>query len=186
MIRRINLFGGPGAGKTGLAQYLADELAQHRAKIMLVQEFAKYLAITNDIPEGWDQWHIWSEQQWSEYRWLKKNRMNHIVTDSPVFLASCYGEFNSAPGWKLLQEASDVYDIDYPALNIYLQRYDAHHEEHGRWQNLAEAKKIDEFVMARLLETKREFQVFGTLERPRILEYVVSSLGLPPKPPVQC
>lgn len=186
MIRRINLFGGPGAGKTALAAWLFYEFKRRRVNVEHVQEYAKILAHRKTPPKGWDQWHIWNKQQRREYEVLREDRVAYTITDSPVFLASCYGEFNKAPGWQQLQIASDLFDKEFPPLNIYLERCDGIYVKEGRFQDLEQAKKIDRFVLSRLKKTKRKFYRFGTLKRAEkkiFLTFVLEQLGIPYKIP---
>lgn len=186
MIRRINLFGGPGAGKTGLAAWLFYEFKRRRVNVELAQEFAKILAHRKTPPKGWDQWYIWNKQQRREYEVLREERVTYTITDSPVFLASCYGEFNKAPGWKQLQKASDLFDAEFPALNIYINRCDKIYVQEGRFQDLQQAKQIDRFVLSRLKKTKRKFYRFGGLkqaEKKALLTFILGQLGIPYKIP---
>lgn len=181
MIRRINIFAGAGAGKTTLAGWLFTQFKMRKVDVELVQEFAKILVYEEKPPVGWDQWIIWNEQMKYEYRMLRENKVQYTISDSPLFLASCYGEINQTPGWELLQKASDLFDEEFPPFNIFLERVDEAYTAQGRWQDLAGAKKLDAFILSRLLKTGREFHTFSILDMDKILDCLIKALRIPKK-----
>lgn len=61
MIRRINLFGGAGCGKSCLASKLFADLKAKNYKIELVQEWIKPWAYDGRFPKSWDQFYVFAQ-----------------------------------------------------------------------------------------------------------------------------
>lgn len=180
MIRRINLFAGAGAGKSTLAAWLFAHLKlAHYKRIELIQEFIKKMAIKGYTPSGWDQWHIWNKQQRREEDVLRDFKIYHTITDSPTFLAASYAKYFNSPYGHLLIEAANIYDNEYPSLNIFLERNPATYDKDGRYQDLEAAKELDAFILGQLISSGREFKTFRVNQRQRILKYVMSKLPNP-------
>lgn len=164
MIRRICLYGGPGAGKTvEAAKIFAAMKIQHR-KIELVQEWIKMWAYEKKVPESFDQVYIFSKQQRAEDRVLRRQLVDYIVSDSPIFLSACYAKKFQTPGWKQLMELSDIFDEYFPPLHINVLRGSKPYKSEGRYQSEAEAIEIDNFVKRQLVETGKTFHSFETVD----------------------
>lgn len=174
MIRRICLYGGPGAGKTvEAAKIFAAMKIQHR-KIELVQEWIKMWAYEKKAPESFDQVYIFSKQQRAEDRVLRQHRVDYIVSDSPIFLSACYAKKFQTPGWRQLMELSDIFDEYFPPLHINVLRGSKPYDPEGRYQTEQQAHEIDAFVKQQLVETGKPFYSFETVE----IDVLNSLLGI--------
>ncbi|NJO64448.1 MAG: AAA family ATPase [Richelia sp. RM2_1_2] len=147
----VNLFGGPGCGKTGVGWSVAGELKRLGYKIEFVPEYVKDIVYddTSDktMNEGFssgrlsDQQHIFSEQ----HRRLKRvsNKVDIVITDGPLFNSIVYsgkGEDNKHFHSLVMHEFNK-----YDNLNYLLKRSTIYKQE-GRYQDEAGAIAVDEEV----------------------------------------
>lgn len=142
MIRRINLFAGPGCGKSTLSAYLFHELKEAGVSVELVREFIKDWAYDDIKPRSFDQFYIMGEQMRREDIPLR-NGVRLIVTDSPILLGSLYSNDNIS---SITQNTVRLFDEEYTPLNIVLGRDDKRFKQEGRWQNLDESKIVDKKI----------------------------------------
>jgi len=144
----VNIFGGPGAGKSTLAAVVFAGLKEQQCNCELVTEFAKDLVWSEQKLD--DQIYIFGEQYHRLH--VLRDKVDVIVTDSPLLLSSVYGKqvlsSRLYPAFDLL-----VYQtfLDMDNFNVYLHRNNPYHTV-GRTQTLDEAEKIDDRVMAYLLK----------------------------------
>lgn len=141
----VNLFGGPGTGKSTKAMILAGELKTQGISTEFVHEFAKDLT--------WEQRHmalafqpyIAGKQQYHVHRLL--GQVDIVVTDSPYLLSAIYkGDgYTNFLGNHLI---SCFKQLD--TVNIFLKRDSSLHpyNEEGRGQTEEEAIKIDNKILS--------------------------------------
>jgi hypothetical protein len=140
---RINLYAGPGAGKSTTAAMLFGKLKVLGYSIELVSEYVKAWAIEKRNVIGFDQIYLMGKQLHYEHRFLS-NGIQHIVTDSPVLLSACYTKAfypNLYVASNHMEGIIAEYEREYPSINIFLNRQDKEYKEEGRWQTHEEAKK---------------------------------------------
>lgn len=137
MTKIINLFAGPGAGKSTTAAGIFYELKQKGILIELVTEVAKDLV--------WSQRHqcircqplIFGKQLYRIERLIDK--VDYIVTDSPFLLSALYGQ--ALYPASFITAVADIFKT-FNNLNFFLLR-NKPYVEVGRMQNETEAKGID-------------------------------------------
>ena len=153
---RINLYCGPGGGKSTTAAWLFSELKRRHASVELVTEYVKSWATMGKKVNEFDQIYLFGKQMQYEFRFLS-NGIKNIVTDSPLLLSSYYAhlyapDLNIAePLCKLARE----YEKKYPSFNIFLDRKDKPYTQAGRYQTYEEAKQLDAIMRHNLM---REFE----------------------------
>lgn len=131
----INLYGGPGTGKSTVAAAVFAELKWRGHNAELVQEIAKdhvwegHLNILNN------QDALFGEQHRRIWRLIDK--VDYIVTDSPLLLQMHY-----APGDTALHDLILDRHNRYDNLEVFLNRKKAYNPK-GRTQDEEEAKEID-------------------------------------------
>ena len=178
MIRRINLYGGPGAGKSTTAAELFAKLKRMGVNIELVTEYVKSWAVLNRVVQPLDQILLLGKQTNYEHRFLSHGT-DHTVTDSPVFLGACYADFYAGEVGLGPHIASihAIYEKEYPSLNIYLDRGDKPYDPQGRYQSYEDALALDKFIRRRLEEEKISFKVMKFDEPDAILELVLDKIN---------
>ena len=142
----INLFGGPGTGKSTTAAGLFYEMKKMRVEVELVTEYAKDMT--------WEQRHsILSDQLYmlaKQHRRVARleGKVDWVITDSPLLLGMVYRPveyYASFDSFSL--EVFNAYDN----YNILLGR-DFEYQAIGRNQTAEEAIEVDN-VMEALLHT---------------------------------
>lgn len=86
----INLFGVPGAGKSTGAAYIFSQLKMHGVNAELITEFAKDKVWEENHEVFKNQAYIFGKQSFKMSRC--KNKVDVIVTDSPLLLSAFYNE----------------------------------------------------------------------------------------------
>lgn len=95
MAKVISLFAGPGAGKSTCAAYIFSQLKAKGYSVELVREYIKDWAWEKRIPSTYDQFYILGKQIRRESFLLDK--VDVLITDSPVWLCGYYAEELSPP-----------------------------------------------------------------------------------------
>lgn len=138
MTKIINLFGGPGAGKSATAYTLAGEMKCRGMNMELVQEYIK-----EGVWEGRSekffaaQEYIFAKQNWKLSRLI--GEVDYIVTDSPLLLSLIYKDNSYPPSFdEFCMNTFNKYDN----INFFIERQKDYNQA-GRFQTLKEAKLID-------------------------------------------
>ena len=84
----INLYGGPGSGKSTCAAYIFSQLKMHGINAELVTEFAKDKVWENNTEVFKNQAYLFGKQSYRISRC--KCKLDVIVTDSPLPLCIFY------------------------------------------------------------------------------------------------
>ena len=165
---RVNLLGGPCAGKSTTAAWLFSQLKLALVSVELINEYVKSWAYEGRKIHTYDQVYLIGKQMQYEYRFLK-NGCKNIVTDSPVCLSVVYAEPKLKPA---LRKLTDVYEMEFPSVNIFLQRGNKTFVQEGRYHNLEQAKMIDDLI----LEQIPGLHCFDYQDRDAILKFVLSKI----------
>ena len=145
----INLFAGPGAGKTTCAWEIASKLKKLGYVTEYVSEYAKELVWDGreDLLVGTveNQRAVYNEQKRRIDRLIGK--VDFVVTDSPPLLSKTYLK---EPDAQFEQEM--VTDFNkYHNFCIFIER-GAHYEKEGRLQTVDQAKALDNDIKNMLTE----------------------------------
>ena len=147
MSKIINLFGGPGIGKSSIAAGLTYKLKKKHITCDNPYEFPKMLAWDENHSAIRDQLYVLANQ----HRGIVKSygKVDYIILDSPILLSLVYRNYyrsNEYPA-TLYSDSFDnmVLDIhnQYDTLNIVLNRSEGIHNEKERYQNLEQSKDLD-------------------------------------------
>lgn len=171
MIKRINLIGGPGSGKSTMAAYIFAKLKMQGKSIELVQEYVKLWAYEKTVVKPGDQIGIFAEQHRRELIPLRNN-VGVIITDSPLCLCAFYGQDTMKNDWELIWLLAKAHDRDYESLNIFLERPKVPYQQCGRYQTETEALKADEEIK-HFLNTFRVPYTTHSQENPETLVAIV-------------
>lgn len=172
----VNLFGGPGCGKSTGAAYIFARLKGRGVKVELVTEFAKDL--TWDKSEGLaDQAYVFGNQFHRLYRCARAG-VQVVVTDSPLLFSLVYRQPNEGPFGDEFAAYVRTCHRYFANLNFLITRRKPY-EQTGRIETEEEAKVRDRAI-ADLLEAElpSEFtRVDGlVLGYETVVEAVVRSL----------
>lgn len=156
MIRRINLYAGPGTGKSTTAAWLFSMLKRRSFSVELVQEIVKGWAIERKPIKPFDQAVLFGKQLNSEYHNLAHG-IDLVVTDSPILLSSVYSDMNNPElgfGASFKQIAVE-FEKQFPAINVILRRnVDKHpYNTQGRYQTLEQAGHLDRIIETAVRDT---------------------------------
>lgn len=133
----INLFGGPGVGKSSLAAEVFSRLKGHNIDCELVIEHAKILTWSKRQGELACQPYVFGKQL--KMMHVLKGQVDFVVTDSPLLLSAFYSANNWPMSFK--QSVIDIFN-GYNNINYRLTRTKPYNPN-GRNQTLDEAVQID-------------------------------------------
>lgn len=160
-MRVVNLWAGPGAGKSTTAAGLFHLLKVAGERCELVTEYAKDLVY--ERRDMTDQLMILAQQN-RRLRRLQDN-VEWVITDSPIplGLAYCSGEWNSPWFHHAVQSVFHLYDN----INIRIRRVKPY-QAYGRNQTEDEARKLDDRIEELLAESADSWDEFdGDVNAPR-------------------
>lgn len=132
----VNFFAGPGTGKSTMAATVFSQLKWNGINCELVTEYAKDKVWENSIHILDNQLYIFAKQYHKMYR--LRDKVDVIITDSPLLLSLIYGDQKSKAFNDLVIEKFHEFDN----LNYRLQRRKSYMTQ-GRMQTEDEAKQID-------------------------------------------
>jgi deoxyadenosine/deoxycytidine kinase len=156
MSKVINLFGGPGVGKSSIAAGLIHKLKKKHISCDAPYEFPKVLAWDNNKEAIKDQLYVLANQ----HRGIAKSygKVDYIVVDSPIILSMVYKDYynnpQKSPSCLYLEEFDNLIlkmHNYYDNVNIVLVRSkDGEHNEKERYHNLNESIELDTTIVGTL------------------------------------
>jgi hypothetical protein len=160
MSKLINLFGGPGIGKSGIAAGITYKMKKKHIKVNNPYEFPKRLAWDNNIPAISDQLYVFANQ----HRGIAEcyGKVDYIVIDSPILFSTIYHRYYTK-GYPAEMYGKVFHDmvIDlhrrYGSINILLERGVTIHNDDERFQNYKQSVEIDTLCKNVLDETRTPY-----------------------------
>lgn len=151
----INLFGGPGIGKSVLAARLFVEMRCARKRVELVTEYAKGLVYSGDTFDLENQLYMLAQQDRQLHR--LNGKVDYAITDSPLPLGLLYAQGRCQSDWfeKAVWGAFNAYDN----VNYVLERVWPY-EPYGRYQTEGEAREIDDKLRGLLIDRRVPFRSY--------------------------
>ena len=135
----INLFGAPGAGKstTAAGLFFKMKICKTIGSVELVTEFAKDLVYAGRFKELNNNQIYVTVKQYSRMERLR-NKVDYIITDSPLILGAIYKPNNYFKSYdSLLNELHESFD----SINIVINRV-KEYKNYGRMQTEKESDEI--------------------------------------------
>ena len=174
---RINLFAGPGAGKSTTSAWIFAELKKKGYSVELVSEYVKGWAISNRPVVGFDQVYLLGKQMQYEWR-LIANGIKTIVTDSPILLSACYAKLycEELNIHSHMEAIVAEYEKRNPSINIFLNRDNKPYKTEGRYQSENQAKELDLIVRDTLNRLTIPYTEFSFYNEQGILKHVIDNL----------
>lgn len=152
----INLFGGPGIGKSTLASELFSTMKKMNYDVEITQEYPKILAWEKNISSLTDQLYVLANQHRNISRIY--NQVKYIIVDSPILLSNIYFEKYSDKNEYPTNFYNDILNEfvvklfkKYENINFLLSRNDEFFNQSGRLQDLNESKNIDDEIKKTLI-----------------------------------
>ena len=148
----INLFGGPGIGKSTQAAGLYHKMKKEGISVEMPYEFPKVLAWDKSFNAVKDQLYVLANQHRNIVRTY--GQVDYIIVDSPIMLSLVYKDrYNEEPeypssfyGYKFDEFIVDLHKR-YDSINIVLERDDNMFKSEGRFQDLENSKAIDDDIV---------------------------------------
>lgn len=147
----INLFAGPGTGKSTTAAALFSLMKWQKKNVQLVQEYAKQIC--------WEQnYDLLNDQLWitaNQCRRISRliGKVDYIITDSPVLIGYAYCDKNDKELLNLIVSRHNKQNN----LNIFLNRKKQYNPK-GRVQTEQQAKDKDNEILNILKELKIDYK----------------------------
>ena len=147
MSKIVNIFGGPGIGKSTIAAGVTYQLKKNHISCDQPYEFPKLLAWDENHSAIQDQLYVLANQ----HRGIVKSygKVDYIVLDSPILLSLTYRNYYKGIDYpsSLYGESFDKMVLDihnqYENINIVLSRCNGKHSDVERFQNLEESIELD-------------------------------------------
>ena len=140
----INLYGGPGTGKSTFSSLLYSTMKLKHMDVELVREYVKDWVWEGRTPSKWDQIYIAGKQTHKEA--ILYNKVKYIITDSPYMLGAFYEmKFTKQDTVlsALLRFRSFAENNDVKYVDVLLPRPEKYQSK-GRYQSKKQAIKLDE------------------------------------------
>lgn len=142
----VNLFSGPGAGKSTAAAYIFARLKSKHIDTELVGEVAKELIYLGNEVQLVNQPKILG-CQYGKLVDLKRNKIQVAISDAPLAMQLVYCQ--DKPYYKEIEAFSRVLNSEFDNINIFIRRCNPY-QTYGRVHSEAEAlvldKKIKDFM----------------------------------------
>ena len=152
----VNLFGAPGAGKSTGAAYIFSKIKMAGVNAELVTEFAKDKVWEESKEVFNNQIYIFGKQSFKISRVM--NKVDVIITDSPIILSSFYNSDET------IQEELDALVMktfnSYNNMNYFIERVKPYQEK-GRFQTEEESAQIADEVSTLLDEKEVDYEVIA-------------------------
>lgn len=145
----VNMFAGPGSGKSTTAAGLFYQLKIRGINCELVTEYAKHVTWRENFSTLKNQIYVFAKQH--DKMFHLKDKVDVIITDSPIVLGLSYCDFNKVSP-SLVNLVLDEFNRDEQVnLNYFMNRVNPYSSK-GRSQTEAEAK-LKDVEMIELLNT---------------------------------
>jgi hypothetical protein len=159
----INLFGGPGIGKSTQAAGLYAMMKRNNMSVELTSEFPKVIVWEKNHSAIRDQLYITANQHRNISRLY--GQVEYIIIDSPILFGLVYkGRYGDGYPENLYGDSFDTFIIDlfkkYDNINILLHRNDAGFQKDGRFQDLEESKRVDKELKELMVSNDIDFHEY--------------------------
>jgi len=176
----VNLFGGPGSGKT----VKQSDLFSYMKKIGLDCERVDETAKVYVRRKKWDELNNQYMLSKKYYETIKayEHEVNFIILDASLLIGLYHNEtneYNTSDKEKTKQKILEYYN-SFSNVNIFLNRKGIDYEENGRIETMEKACEIDNYLKNILVENNYPFAEFKTSEdnTNEMLKYILSFIPI--------
>ena len=149
----VNLFAGPGAGKSTMCAGIFTELKWKGIECEIASEYAKDLVWEGRSDTFLDQIYIFGKQYHRVFRLL--GQVEVVITDCPILLTPIYDKEKRAS----LEQLVVVEHRKMRTYNVFIKRTKPYRDK-GRIHTKQEAQQIDRSVLDMLDKYDIPFEVF--------------------------
>ena len=174
MTKYVNLFGGPGVGKSTTAAAIFAEMKKSGYSVELVTEVAKDFVWEERSATLTYQPYI-TIKQWRNLIRVK-DKVDYVITDAPILMGCMYAD-KYAPHLpsSYKQFIADLHNQELdPSVNILLRREFAY-DSTGRYQSANEAVEMDGAIEETLDFYGVEFYVRSPSRLDMIISVIVDN-----------
>jgi hypothetical protein len=154
MLTCINLFGGPGVGKSTIAADVFATMKINNYDVELVYEYAKSRVYEQHDSVLFDQTYLFAKQLRQMHR-IDNYGIPFAVCEAPLMMSIAYARERAVPYQTFEPFVKDVSD-SFNNINFVLNR-SVSYKSSGRVHGEEEAKKLDRLVMDVLTEYNEPF-----------------------------
>lgn len=172
---RINLWGGPGSGKSTVTAYVFSQLSRNNYNVEIINEYVKQWAYLDRQPKSFDQIYIFGKQLHAEDVILQSG-VSHLITDSPLLMSAWYCRKNSPAFWQHILALASEFEKAHPSIDIFLDRSGIKYQQRGRFQNEEEAATMDRQLFEFVTEYCPNVVRIKTIEPDAIVAHICSKL----------
>lgn len=147
----INLFGGPGSGKSTTAAGVFYNLKKRGVDVEMSLEFAKDKVWEESFKAMENQYYIFGKQ--FHRLWRLVGKVDYIITDSPILNLPVY----DAEGSEKFKEFIKELNSKFINFNFFILRNPKVYIESGRIQGKEESEEIDNQILHWLEECGEEY-----------------------------
>lgn len=168
----VNLYGGPGSGKSTIMSGLFEELKWAGVNCEMAHEYAKEKVWEKSFFTLDDQIYVFANQLHKVFR--VDGQVDVIISDSPLLLSLIYDK----SGLKEFHDLVIAVDKRHTSLNIFLKRMKKYNPS-GRMQTKDEAIKKDEDILGLLDKHDIDYSIMnGERESvEKIAQLVLKKIG---------
>jgi broad-specificity NMP kinase len=141
-MKMVNLYGGPGCGKSTLAAHIFSVLKRNNVSTELVGEFAKELIYLGNEIQLVNQVYIMG-CQYRKQKDLERNNIEIAISDSPLNLQLVYCQ--NKPYFKEQTALVHKLNSEFNNIDIFVNRVKPY-QTYGRVHDEIQAKHIDMLV----------------------------------------
>jgi len=145
----VNLFAGPGAGKSTFCAGLFAALKWDNVSCEMALEYAKDMVWQNSLEVLNNQLYVFGKQQNRLHRLNEKVKV--VITDSPLLNSLVYDANTRTRTKSAFIEMVLAEHAHYDSLNFFITRRKKYCQA-GRLQDRAEALALDKRIMDMLIE----------------------------------
>jgi len=171
-MKHINLFGGPGVGKSVTAASIFADMKIKGYKAELVTEFAKELVYSEDWTTLNNQFIVTATQHHRSF--LLEDKVDYVVHDSPILLGVVYSTFKNETKTHYENFIVSLFK-ELNSINIFLERdLKNTYQAYGRSQSVDKAIEKDKEILALLEKHKIDFIKIPIKNATEIIQEIVN------------
>ena len=143
MVKRINFFGVPSVGKTTVATGFFHFCKSNGHICELISELARDWAYTDRQIKSFDQIYLTASQMHREDTLLHRNKVEFVITDSPILLNAFYSDIHNSKFLEPLIDLHAIFESTFPSVNFYIRKNsNSSYSASGRHHNEAQLDEL--------------------------------------------